>query len=269
MPPILTFALYSWSCVILFLMPGKNGANSAWHCTQTALRQIAPLSVRNLHSWAPRPRWGRRGKAGGGTGLGKGHRRPRQRTRKPRREQQQRQPEAGAGGGGQQGLPARSRAPRQPWREPAGAEPPPQPGEGPRPQPGDISCRSCGRGEPGREPVGPEGLQPGAGPALEQGAGGGGRSGREGLGGTDRSPQPQPCAPWGEEAAGNGGRQEWGKGWLGEGAVLIFFLSLFLTIRIYFNWKKNSFPGFECVLPLVVILSDLPFLSQSTKWKWK
>jgi len=66
-------------------------------------------------------------------------------------------------------------------------------------------------GEPGREHVGPEGLQPRAGPALEQGAGGGGTSGREGLGGTDRSPQPQPCAPRGEEAAGEGGRRAWGK----------------------------------------------------------
>ena len=43
----------------------------------------------------------------------------------------------------------------------------PQPGEGPTPQQGDLSCRSCGHGEPRREQVVPEGLQPGEGPMLQ------------------------------------------------------------------------------------------------------
>ncbi|KAK4825815.1 LOW QUALITY PROTEIN: hypothetical protein QYF61_002938 [Mycteria americana] len=58
--------------------------------------------------------------------------------------------------------------PCSPGETPLEQRPTLQPGEGPRPQQGDISCRSCGRGEPGREQVVPEGLQPGAGPALEQ-----------------------------------------------------------------------------------------------------
>ncbi|KAK4826187.1 hypothetical protein QYF61_006131 [Mycteria americana] len=92
--------------------------------------------------------------------------------------------------------------PCSPGETPLEQRPTLQPGEGPRPQQGDISCRSCGRGEPGREQVVPEGLQPGAGPALEQETGEEGGAAERGWDGLTEPPSPSP-APLGGRGVGS------------------------------------------------------------------